>query len=136
MPRQMRTPTSSRYAQSSSSAGHILRAAASIRRTGSAPADTVTQDLDDAFRGVTVAIELRMAGRTPGLRECVHDPTGIGRHELIPSGLHGFDPFGFVTQRHARHLEPVRFFLHATRIGDDDARRLDERDHVTISDRL
>src|ERR1043166_5433809 len=63
---------------------------------------------------------------------------GIGRYgraQAIPSQLHKFYPFSFISQRDARHPVEERFFLDASGVGHDDPGILLEDDHAEIPDR-
>ena len=51
----------------------------------------------------------------------LQDSLCLRADQAVPAGGHGLDPLGLVAQGQAGHSQPVSFFLHAARIGQDQA---------------
>ena len=82
---------------------------------------------------LSIAVKGRTDGRHQARTNRLDDAVPVCPGKDIPTCLHCFDPFGFITQRDAGYTKPIGFFLHAPGIGEENACGLFKGDDVKIA---
>src|SRR5258705_9360834 len=59
-----------------------------------------------------------------------------GFGQAVPTGLHGFNPFGGVADGDGGSAQHIGFFLQAAAVGDDDSAGIQQRNHVQEANRI